>query len=72
MRARSLPEGTVVNTETGGGGGLGDPRARPVSEVLTDVRRGYVSREAAWSEYGVRIREDLTVDETASRNQRGS
>ena len=67
MRARSLPKGTIVETITGGGGGFGDPMARPYEEVRTDVMRGYVSIEGAKSRYGVAIRDDLSVDEAASR-----
>lgn len=66
MRARSFSAGTVVETMTGGGGGYGDPKARPFDEVLSDVRKGYVSTEAAWTDYGVRIKGDMTVDEAAS------
>jgi N-methylhydantoinase B len=36
-----------------GGGGLGDPWARPTDAVLADVAAGYVSREAAAAVYGV-------------------
>lgn len=66
MRAREFPAGTVVETRTGGGGGYGDPKARPFDEVLTDVRQGYVSIQAAWDDYGVRVTGDLRVDEAAS------
>ncbi len=66
MRAREFPAGTVVETRTGGGGGYGDPKARPFDEVLTDVRQGYVSVQAAWDDYGVRVTGDLSVDEAAS------
>ena len=66
MRAREFPEGTLVETETGGGGGYGDPMARPFPEVQTDVRRGFVSIEEADKQYGVALREDLTVDESES------
>lgn len=38
-----------------GGGGFGDPLERPVERVLADVVNGYVSIEAARSEYGVAI-----------------
>ena len=62
MRARELPAGTVIDTRTGGGGGYGHPKARPTREVQSDVQLGFVSREAAWTEYGVRLRPDLSVD----------
>ncbi len=70
MRAREFPAGTVVETRTGGGGGYGDPKARPLDEVLTDVRQGYVSVQAAWDDYGVRVTGDLSVDEAASEPRR--
>ena len=63
MRARKLPNGTIVETITGGGGGYGNPKSRPVDLVIKDVTRGFVSRDGAWTQYGVNIREDLTVDE---------
>jgi N-methylhydantoinase B len=48
-----LGTGDVLQTEKGGGGGLGDPHARPFEKVLDDVLDGYVSREAAIEHYGV-------------------
>ena len=63
MRARPVAAGTVVETRTGGGGGNGDPKARPFEEVQVDVERGYVSGEGAWKDYGVRIGPGNSVDE---------
>ncbi len=40
-----------------GGGGYGDPYERDPLRVLSDVRRGLVSAEAARVEYGVVIRD---------------
>ena len=62
MRARELPAGTVIDTRTGGGGGYGNPKARPPREVQSDVLQGLVSRDAAWTEYGVKLRADLSVN----------
>ena len=62
MRARRFEKGTLFVTRTGGGGGNGNPKARPVEEVLHDVVAGAVSRDAALSQYGVALNEDLTVD----------
>lgn len=62
MRARRFPKGTLVVTRTGGGGGYGDPKARPADEVLADVVAGAVSREAALSRYGVCVTEDFELD----------
>ena len=66
MRARGFKAGTVIETMTGGGGGNGDPRTRPLLEVQADVRQGFVSTEAAWKDYGARIGPDMQVDEAAS------
>jgi N-methylhydantoinase B len=38
---------------TGGGGGYGDPRQRPVELVARDVTRGFVSIDSARDDYGV-------------------
>jgi N-methylhydantoinase B len=45
--------GDVVTIMTPGGGGYGDPIRRPIEVVLSDVVRGYVTTEAARTEYGV-------------------
>ncbi len=67
MRAREFMAGTVVETKTGGGGGNGDPLARPFEEVATDVRKGFISSKAALENYGVSIGPDMIVDEAASK-----
>jgi N-methylhydantoinase B len=38
---------------TGGGGGYGDPKERPLELVERDVIRGFVSRESARDDYGI-------------------
>jgi N-methylhydantoinase B len=53
-----VSEGDTYVIRSGGGGGFGDPLARPVERVAEDVRRGYVSREAAADDYGVVLGED--------------
>lgn len=50
-----LDQGDGYAVETGGGGGFGDPLARPAEQVLQDVTSGYVSVEAARRDYGVVI-----------------
>ena len=50
-----LPEDTVVTLEIPGGGGFGSPLQRSPDKVLDDVVNGYVSLEAAKSDYGVII-----------------
>jgi N-methylhydantoinase B len=48
-----LMRGEVAAIVTGTGGGWGDPRSRPVEEVVEDVRDGYVDLEHAEHDYGV-------------------
>jgi N-methylhydantoinase B len=43
---------------TGGGGGYGDPRVRPVEFVERDVVRGFISIDSALDDYGVVIGAD--------------
>jgi N-methylhydantoinase B len=62
MRAQHFPKGTLFVTRTGGGGGYGNPRARPADEVLEDVKFGTVSRDQAMTRYGVAITDDLSID----------
>jgi N-methylhydantoinase B len=50
---RPLRAGDRVCMATGGGGGYGDPRERPVELVQRDVVRGFVSPESARDDYGV-------------------
>jgi N-methylhydantoinase B len=68
-----LDRGDRFVMETSGGGGLGDPRTRPVADVRADARAGKVSRAAAAAVYGVVIAPDGLVDEpaTAALRRRG-
>ncbi|HEV3070124.1 MAG TPA: hydantoinase B/oxoprolinase family protein [Solirubrobacteraceae bacterium] len=45
----------VVVQMTAGGGGWGNPLRRDREAVARDVRQGYVSAEAAWRDYGMRV-----------------
>ena len=56
-KVRNCPvkPGDVVVLETGGGGGWGPPAERPRDAIARDVARGYVSREAAEREYGMKL-----------------
>lgn len=65
----TVEAGTFVRTETGGGGGFGDPFDRPVEEVVDDVLDGYVSVEGAARDYGVVIVEGF-VDHEATQDVR--
>ncbi|MGH8734058.1 MAG: hydantoinase B/oxoprolinase family protein, partial [Burkholderiales bacterium] len=59
---RPVPVGSEVIVRTGGGGGWGDPLERDVKAVCADVREDFVSRQAAREDYGVVLRDDLTID----------
>jgi len=50
-----LAAGDVYIMSSGGGGGFGNPQERDLEALRRDVRGGYVSLEAAWSDYGVRF-----------------
>jgi len=49
--ALRLPQGTVAEVLTGGGGGYGPPAERDPGEVIADIREGYVSEERARCDY---------------------
>ena len=57
--------GDVLNFNTWGGGGWGDPLKRPAERVATDVARGLVSVAGARA-YGVVIAADGSVDAAAT------
>jgi len=60
----------IANTP--GGGGWGDPFARPPELVLRDVRDGVVSRAKAAQDYGVVLTADgRSVDVSATSTERG-
>ena len=61
-----------VIVRTGGGGGWGDPLERDTEAVRSDVREELVSKEAARDDYGVVLKEDLSVDQAATRELRQS
>jgi N-methylhydantoinase B len=67
--AEPVRAGELIRIRTTGGGGWGDPLARPLESVLQDVRWGKVSIEGAERDYGVVVRgtpQDAVVDEAAS------
>ena len=49
--------GDRVRVFTAGGGGYGDPTQRNPERLLDDVLNGYISAEAAASEYGTPLDE---------------
>jgi N-methylhydantoinase B len=50
-----LAPGDVIVTREAGGGGFGDPSARPPERVLEDVRTGQVSVAGALRDFGVTV-----------------
>jgi N-methylhydantoinase B len=56
--------------ELPGGGGFGSPFKREPGRVANDVKNGYISREAAKRDYGVALRDDLSVDSEATKSLR--
>ena len=50
----SIGQGERVRLESPGGGGWGNPAARPLYAIARDIRLGYVSAEAAARDYGSR------------------
>ncbi len=68
-----MVEGDCLRLETPGGGGYGAPHLRPAKAVLEDVKRGYLQREAAETEYGVVVKPDaLEVNGPATARLRDS
>lgn len=67
----SLPEGTRVVSECGGGGGYGDPLRRDPRLVLVEVRGGVLSAVKARADYGVVVDvRTWTVDDDATTELR--
>ena len=52
---REIPAGTIYRQRAGGGGGYGDPFARPAALVAEEVRAELISPEDAASAYGVAL-----------------
>jgi N-methylhydantoinase B len=65
-----LKKNDVLTMEFAGGGGWGDPRERTPERVREDVERGYVSHDAARDDYGVVVKDDLSVDTAATAKLR--
>jgi N-methylhydantoinase B len=53
LLTQRLRTGDAFMLRSGGGGGFGDPMTREIQLVVKDVIEGYVSTQAAASEYGV-------------------
>ena len=67
LKTNALPleAGEVIRTRTGGGGGFGPAWERDPMHVRDDVIDGYVSRQGAACDYGVVLRDDLSLDAAA-------
>ncbi len=50
-----IAPGDAFRIRSGGGGGFGDPRLRPLAKVASDVAEGYVSAGCARNLYGAAI-----------------
>jgi N-methylhydantoinase B len=61
-----VPAETEVISQQPGGGGWGDPLTRDPELVRWDVIEQYVSRDAARADYGVVLKDDLTLDRAAT------
>lgn len=70
--AFAIKTGDRLLATTCGGGGWGDPLARPVSRVAEDVALGRVSPERAKSDYGVIVDAHGAADMDATERQRRS
>jgi N-methylhydantoinase B len=57
---------------TAGGGGWGSPLEREAEKVRMDVLEGFVSAEAARTEYGVVLEPGLNIDREATKKLRDS
>ena len=61
-----LQQGETMRIETGGAGGFGPPRDRPLALLAADIRGGMVSRAAAERDYGSDlVRQALGEDASA-------
>ena len=65
-----VPIDSEVIVRTGGGGGWGEPLERDAARVRADVIEEMVSRRVAEEQYGVVLRDDLTLDEAATAQRR--
>jgi N-methylhydantoinase B len=67
-----LAKGERYIMSSGGGGGFGEPRERPLEALRRDVRQGYVSLESAWQDYGVRFDPETLEPLSASDSSPGT
>lgn len=67
-----LRKGDVFRHVTGGGGGFGSPFERDGRLVQEDVLNGKISRDYAEKEYGVVLRKNGGLDESATAQRRST
>ncbi|TMJ87767.1 MAG: hypothetical protein E6G78_10510 [Alphaproteobacteria bacterium] len=67
----SVSRNSQAIVRTGGGGGWGDPLERVAAMVVEDVAEGLISRQAARKLYGVILRGNMSLDESATARLRG-
>jgi N-methylhydantoinase B len=67
-----VPSHAEVIVRTGGGGGWGDAFTRDPDLVQTDVIEELITRQAARDDYGVVLRDDLSVDRDATERLRAA
>jgi N-methylhydantoinase B len=65
-----VPVKSEVIVRTGGGGGWGDPLERDPTAVRADVEEEFISRRSAKEDYGVVLRDDMTIDQAATETAR--
>jgi N-methylhydantoinase B len=66
----TMRTGDILTCVTAGGGGYGDPLARPAAQVAQDVLDRHVSHEAAEREYGAVLDGVLRPDVAATEERR--
>ena len=67
-----VPLKSEVIVRTGGGGGWGDALERDPAAVRVDVIEEMISARSAREDYGVVLRDDLTLDRTATEQARNA
>src|SRR5262252_6734416 len=65
-----VPVSSEVIVRTGGGGGFGDPLERDPLAVRNYVLEAFISVMSARDDYGVVLRDDLSLDEAATARRR--
>lgn len=65
-----LKPGEKIISYSAGGGGYGPPIERPAVHLKNDVEEGWISKQRAYEVYGVVLREDGSIDETATSERR--